>query len=216
MFGVTKVSNAAFENYSVAGSARFENISCTNRLTCSGSLEIDSSKLNDVISSGTAHLTRSNAKTIRSSGSLEITDCGSIGSVKAAGSAEISGCQEIDEIIASGGFVLTASKVNRKAVLSGHEARISDSRIADLECANRSVNISNSSVGRIVVKPVFNTVSYLGWAISSANPPQTVELSGNNCRADSVVFNDGIRDGIVILKDGALVGTVQGGRVVRE
>lgn len=216
MFGDTQVSNARFENYSTCGTASLKDVVCTYRLSCSGTVDIDSSQLNRVNTAGSAQLTRSHAQEVRSSGSLQATDC-SLGSIQSSGSTTLARCIDIGDISAAGGFDMTASKVHGKVVLSGGEATIKDCKLSGgLECAEQTVHIENSSVDRILVKPIISyAVSFFGLKWSAECSDQKIILKGKDCRIGSIVFEDGAK-GCVILRNGAAVGNVQGARIVRE
>ena len=97
---------------------------------------------------------------------------------------------------------------------SGNRQEITDSTITGtLECAAKIVKISNSTIGQIVIKPANSstTFEFFDWKIyTDTNSEQIVELSGKNCRVDSVSFEDGAV-GKVLLRKGATMPKVSGG-----
>jgi hypothetical protein len=87
-----------------------------------------------------------------------------------------------------------------------------------LECIERVVKISNSSIGRIVVKPLYNhsgfeIFPFWSYVRKSSPQEQVVKLSGLNCRIASISFEGGAF-GKVHLQNGAPAPIVAGAAVV--
>lgn len=201
------VKNQTAKNFTASGQSIVAGLVCENLFHSSGHSRILSSKLNKVSTSGSTNLMFCTANEIRSSGYLQALQCPRLGKVTVSGQTAISGCAEIEKIVASGAFSLDASKVTGNVVLSGNSPEIANSTIAGtLECASKIIKISNSSIGRIVVKPIHTTSRFelFNWNISQSSSPteQLIELSGKNCQVGSISFTDGAV-GKVLLRNGA-------------
>jgi hypothetical protein len=177
-----------------------------DNLYCSGSTDIQSAKINAIYTSGSTNLLSSTAMKINASGVFKAMDCPKLGEIKASGNAAITRCKDIENIEASGDFSLESSNVTGNVIFSGHSPKITESTIeGTLECAAKIVKISNSTIGRIALKPIKSSsgFEFFGWKNASSSPTeQVVELSGKNCRVGSISFEDGSL-GKVILRDGA-------------
>jgi len=175
-------------------------------LYCSGSTSIHSSNISTLYTSGSTDIRASTAKKLCCSGTLKASDCPKLGEIAASGNTAITRCKDIAEITASGKFSLDSSKVNGDVILSGDGPEISDSAIGGkLECAAKILKISNSAIGKIVVKPInmSSEFEFFGWKRKTiTQTEQVIELSGKNCRIGSVSFEDGAV-GKVVLKNGA-------------
>ncbi len=218
--GHCTVNNQTATNFKGSGHSNLNSIVCTNLLQSSGHTKIEASMLNQVRVSGWTKFFQSTANEISSSGHLKISDCPKIGTVKASGHTTLDHCQEVGDIAASGGFSLNDSKVTGNVTLSGKETAIIDSTISGtLECAEKIIKIRNSTIGRVVVKPVKYSstrysfeleifpnwktpISYKSYGPVTESQEQIVELSGKNCRVGSITFEEGVI-GRVVLKDGA-------------
>ncbi len=175
-------------------------------LYCSGSTSIYSSNINTLYASGSTDFRSSTAQKLHCSGVLKAADCPKLGAIAATGKVAITHCKDIAEIAASGKFSLEFSKVKGDVILSGDGPKISDSAIGGkLECAAKIVKISNSAIGKIVVKPIkiSSEFGFFGWTWKTiSHTEQVIELSGKNCRIGSISFEDGAL-GKVVLRDGA-------------
>lgn len=212
--GSISTHNKTTENFNRSGASDVYGMVCTNLFQSSGATNIDSSKLNRVHVSGSTQLFHTTVNQLNSNGNLEVTDCPKIGQVFASGNTIMNHCYEIGDIKASGVFSLNDSKVSGNVNLSGNESDIKNSTIlGTLECAERIIKISNSTIGRIVVKPVKSTrydwqfQLFPNWTPISIKAEteakeQIVELSGKDCHVGSITFEDGVI-GKVVLKDGA-------------
>lgn len=198
--GYCWVKNQTAKNFTASGQSNVVGLVCEHLFHSSGHSQIQSSKLNKVSTSGSTNLFQSTANEIRSSGHLQASDCPRLGKVIASGQTAMTRCEEIEKIVASGAFSLDSSKVKGNVILSGNFAEIADSTIAGkLECASKIIKISNSSIGRIIVKPINSTsrFEFFSWNtstyISQTSSPteQLIELSGKNCRVGSISFTDG-------------------------
>ncbi len=205
--GYCLVKNQTAKNFTASGESIVADLVCENLFHSSGRSQIRSSKLNKASTSGSTNLVFSTANEIRSSGHLQASDCPRLGKITASGQTAITRCAEIEKIVASGAFSLDSSKVRGNVILSGNSAEITDSTIAGkLECASKIIKISNSSIGRIIVKPIHSTSRFelFNWNIYQSSSPaeQLIELSGKNCQVGSISFTDGAV-GKVLLRNGA-------------
>ena len=175
-------------------------------LYCSGKTSIHSSNISTLYASGSTDISSSTAKKLKCSGVLKAADCPKLGAITASGKTAITHCKDITEITASGKFSLESSKVNGDVIFSGDDPAISDSTIGGkLECAAKIVKISNSAIGKIVVKPIriSSEFEFFFWKWKTiAHTEQVIELSGKNCQIGSISFEDGAV-GKVVLKNGA-------------
>jgi hypothetical protein len=200
------VKNQTAKNFTASGDSIVAGLECENLFHSSGRSQIRSSKLNKVSTSGSTNLVFSTANEIRSSGHFQASNS-RLGTVTASGQTAINRCGEIEKIVASGAFSLDASKVTSDVILSGNSAEITDSTIAGkLECASKIIKISDSTIGRIIVKPIHSTSRFelFSWNFSQTSSPaeQLIELSGKNCQVGSILFADGAV-GKVLLRNGA-------------
>lgn len=211
--GNCSIQNQSVQNFSASGNCYVDGLSCKDLFHSSGFSQIQSSKLNKVTTSGSTKIFQSTMNEIRSSGYLQASDCPRLGNVTTSGSTSLTRCKDIQEIVSSGAFHLAFSQVSGNVRSSGHRSEITDSAITGtFECAAKVVKVSNSTIGKIVIKPSKSNVSFffMGWKIGSeTNSEQIVELFGKNCRVDSISFEDGAV-GKVVLRDGATMPKVSG------
>jgi hypothetical protein len=218
-FGKSSVTSGIYKNFTACGLSKLMGLICTNLFTSSGYTKIKTSQLNKMRVSGTTKLRQSTAGEIHSSGHLEASHCPKLGKIQASGHASLNHCQDIKEIVASGAFSLDCSKVQGNVTLTGNEATITGSTIVGkLQCAEKIVKISNSSIGRIIVRPVnnnwrFEILPFWSYLRKSSPQEQVIELSGKNCQTPSISFEDGAF-GKVYLQNGATRPTVTGAAVI--
>lgn len=202
-------------NFSTSGSVTLEHFACPGKFDCSGSAVLHSSQLNEARVSGSAKFTLTTANHISASGCLDATDC-KFGSVNASGSCFLSQCAVLNELETAGSLNLTASKVHGKVTCFG-KAAIFDSVIDTcLEVSSRLIQVKNSSVKEIVVKPCNRSSSFsiFGFSYHSQDrSPQKVELDGTNCKVGTIRF-DTPDPGVVVLKNGAPAPTIINGQIL--
>jgi len=218
--GNVSLANQIVRNFHGAGVCKLINLICEKFFTFSGRAEIKSSKFNEMKVSGSTSLVESTAGKILSSGRFQATNCPRLQEITGSGFVGLDRCPEVGEVVTTGGFALKASKVSGNVTIQGREASIDDSTIAGtLECADKIVKISNSSIQKIIVKPIHENSGprwefrIWSFSISFGSPlegqEQVIELSGEKCRIGSIAFEEGAV-GKVLVKAGASVPIVTG------
>lgn len=211
--GNLSVQNQVVETIKCSGITTLDNITCLGPLTCSGSIKVNNSQLSTMKVSGSTELRNSTATNIVASGHFYASDCLKIGEVQAAGNAHFVNCSEVKEIKCSSSLSLLTTRVGGDVIYSGMDIQINDSVIAGkLECTDKKIIIHNSTIEKIIVKPVNHSFSYffnffgIEFAKQAVTTPfeQVIELIGKNCTVGSIYFEEGVR-GRVILKEGAKV-----------
>jgi hypothetical protein len=185
-----------------------------------GNFDVSDCQLQSISSLGKLILSESFVQgNCLSRGKLEARNCPQIGKIHSCGETFLSGCSNIGGILSSGEFSLEDSHVRGDVVISGDVANITNSTLDGvLNTADQTIRISNSSVGKIIVQPVYQTEKHESISgiskITRTVMPQTIELRGPKTQVGEVIFEDGAI-GTVYLKDQAQIGNVVGGRVIR-
>ena len=207
--GNVSLGNQVFESLNTNGKAQLNGITCEGPLVTSGDTQVQNSQLKSVRSSGEMDLHHSTADALTVSGRLYASDCPKLGHIQAAGQAKLENCPDVQGIVAAGSLSLTKTRVKGDVVYSGQEAQIEESTITGkLECSSERVEIRNSSIEKIVIKPEHNAGFYEFFWFKFLKPTpiseQVVVLIGKNCSVGSISFAEGCK-GKVILQEGAKV-----------
>jgi hypothetical protein len=201
--------NYTFESLNTSGAAQLNGIKCKGPLVTQGDTQIRNSELKSVKSCGEVDLRYSTAGAMTVSGRFYASNCPQLGSIQAAGFTKLENCPDVQGIVAAGELFLTRTRVYGDTVYSGAQAQIEESTITGtLECSSERLEIRNSSIQHIVVKPTHNFGFYdLFWLRFLRPTPiseQVVVLTGKSCNIGSISFVEGCK-GKVILQDGAKV-----------
>lgn len=219
--GSWAAQHQVFETIRGSGATRLDDVCCQKDLSCSGSTMIKDSRLNTMRVSGETELRNSTAGDISASGNFYASDCPKLGDVKTSGHAAFVNCGDVQGVVASGFLSLLGTRVEGDVRHSGRELQINQSTInGKLECSDRKIALTDSSVQAIIVKPC-NSSSYsyslefFGIKLSkqqvASSSEYLVELVGKNCIVGSVSFEEGINGRVVLKNEARVTGQVSGG-----